>query len=62
MPNQEKQITKNNCSTFAEDVVKQDPKVKEKTPSSTSARPLSAVKEYQEKFSRVYYDPNEKEE
>ena len=53
-------ITANNCGTFAADVVKQDPEVKEKAPTIIDPRPNSMVKEYQDKFKPIIFDPNTK--
>jgi hypothetical protein len=53
-------ITGNNCGTFAADVVKQDPDVKKQAPTIIDPRPNSMVKEYQDNFKPVNYDPKTK--
>ena len=50
-------ITGNNCGTFAGDVVKQDPNVKKQSPTIIDPRPNSMVKEYQDNFKPINYDP-----
>ena len=50
----------NNCGTFATDVVKQDPEVKKKAPTIIDPRPNSIVKEYQDNFKPVTYNPKTK--
>lgn len=57
-PKREKySLTSNNCGTFATDVLKQDPEVKKKSPTIINPRPNSIVKEYQNKFSTIRYEP-----
>ncbi len=53
-------IMNNNCGTFATDVVKQDPEVKKKAPTIIDPRPNSIVKEYQDNFKPVTYNPKTK--
>ena len=43
-------LRNNNCGTFAADVLKQDPSVKDKAPVIIDSRPNSIVKEYQNSF------------
>ena len=47
----------NNCGTFADDVIKQDSEVKKKAPVILDPRPVSIIKEYQKKFTKITYDP-----
>ena len=47
----------NNCGTFASEVVKQDPDVKEKAPVIIDPRPNSIVDEYQNDFQGLHYNP-----
>jgi hypothetical protein len=54
---EEYSIWTNNCGTFAADVVNQDPAVEKKAPSIIDPRPNSIVKEYQDNFKSVTYDP-----
>ena len=51
-------LTKNNCGTFAADVLKQDPKVSEEAPNIIDPRPNSMVEEYQKKFEPIIYEPD----
>ena len=51
---------KNNCGTFAADVLKVDDEVKEKAPSIIDPRPNSMVEEFQDEFKPIKYDPNKK--
>lgn len=53
-------IMSNNCGTFVEDVVKQDPDVMKKAPTIIDPRPNSMVKEYQDSFKPINYDPKTK--
>lgn len=53
---EEYSLTRNNCGTFACDVLNQDPKVKDKAPSIYDPRPNSMVKEYQGEFGKVEYN------
>lgn len=50
-------LTGNNCGTFAVDVIKQDSDAKKKAPNIVDPRPNSIVKEYQEKFTPITYNP-----
>ena len=50
-------LRNNNCGTFAGDVVKQDPNVKKQSPTIIDPRPNSMVKEYQDNFKPINYDP-----
>ena len=47
----------NNCGTFAADVVNQDTKVSEESPSIIDPRPTSIIKEFQDNFKSVQYNP-----
>ncbi|GAB6121780.1 RHS repeat domain-containing protein [Dysgonomonas termitidis] len=51
-------LTGNNCGTFAADVLKQDPDVKKKAPTTIIARPNGMVKDWQSNFEKITYDPN----
>jgi len=51
------QLFFNNCGTFADDVIKQDSEVKKKAPVILDPRPVSIIKEYQKKFTKITYDP-----
>ena len=53
-------LLKNNCGTFAADVLKVDDEVKEKAPSIIDPRPNSMVEEFQDEFKPIKYDPNKK--
>ena len=53
-------IMSNNCGTFATEVVKQDSEVKKKAPTIVDPRPNSIVKEYQDNFKPVTYNPKTK--
>jgi len=50
-------LTNNNCGTFAADVLKQDSKVKDNAPTTIIARPNGMVKDWQDKFDKITYDP-----
>ena len=49
-------LRNNNCGTFAADVLKQDPSVKDKAPVIIDPRPNSIVKEYQDNFKSLNYE------
>ena len=51
-------LLKNNCGTFALDVLKVDDSVKGKAPSIIDPRPSSIVKELQDKFNPIRYYPD----
>ena len=53
-------LRNNNCGTFAADVLKQDPSVKDKAPVIIDPRPNSIVKEYQDNFKSLNYDPKKR--
>ncbi|MBP7105557.1 MAG: RHS repeat-associated core domain-containing protein, partial [Fermentimonas sp.] len=55
-------LTGNNCGTFAADVLKQDPDVKDKAPITIIARPNGMVKDWQSNFEKITYDPDKKKE
>jgi len=55
---EEYSLTDNNCGTFATDVVKQDKNVDKNAPKIIDPRPNSMIKEYQEKYPDLIYDPN----
>ncbi|MFR5379496.1 MAG: hypothetical protein ACLTHI_11070 [Bacteroides uniformis] len=46
---------------FAADVLKQDPSVKDKAPVIIDPRPNSIVKEYQDNFKSLNYDPKKRQ-
>ncbi len=50
-------LMNNNCGTFAEDVVGQDKEATKDAPSTIDPRPNSMVKEYQDEYQGVHYDP-----
>nr|WP_319570099.1 DUF6443 domain-containing protein [uncultured Draconibacterium sp.] len=50
-------LLNNNCGTFAEDVVGQDKEATKDAPSTIDPRPNSIVKEYQDEYQGVHYDP-----
>ena len=50
-------LLNNNCGTFAKDVINQDSKVAKDAPVVVDPRPNSMVKEYQEKFEPIKYNP-----
>ena len=54
-------LRNNNCGTFAADVLKQDPSVKDKAPVIIDSRPNSIVKEYQNSFKSLNYDPKKRQ-
>ena len=54
-------LRNNNCGTFAADVLKQDPSVKDKAPVIIDPRPNSIVKEYQDNFKSLNYDPKKRQ-
>ena len=54
-------LRNNNCGTFAADVLKQDPSVKDKAPVIIVSRPNSIVKEYQNSFKSLNYDPKKRQ-
>ena len=54
-------LRNNNCGTFAADVLKQDPSVKDKAPLIIDPRPNSIVKEYQDNFKSLNYDPKKRQ-
>ena len=54
-------LRNNNCGTFADDVLKQDPSVKDKAPVIIDPRPNSIVKEYQDNFKSLNYDPKKRQ-
>ncbi len=54
-------LRSNNCGTFAADVLKQDPFVKDKAPVIIDPRPNSIVKEYQDNFKSLNYDPKKRQ-
>ena len=54
-------LRNNNCGTFAADVLKQDPSVKDKAPVIIDPRPNSIVKEYQDNFKSINYDPKKRQ-
>ena len=54
-------LRNNNCGTFAADVLKQDPSVKDKAPVIIDPRPNSIVKEYQDNFKSLTYDPKKRQ-
>ena len=54
-------LRNNNCGTFAADVLKQDPSVKDKAPVIIDPRPNSIVKEYQDNFKSLHYDPKKRQ-
>ncbi|MFS3060178.1 RHS repeat-associated core domain-containing protein [Bacteroides uniformis] len=54
-------LRNNNCGTFAADVLKQDPSVKDKAPVIIDPRPNSIVKEYQDSFKSLNYDPKKRQ-
>jgi len=47
----------NNCGTFAIDVVKQNEKVAKDPPTTIDPRPTSIIKNYQEQYPDVKYNP-----
>ena len=49
-------LTRNNCGTFASDVLSQDKNVKEKLPVYLLPTPNNIVKKYQEFFPRISFD------
>ena len=56
-PDREKySLTRNNCGTFASDVLNQDKNVKEKLPVYLLPTPNNIVKKYQEVFPRISFD------
>ena len=54
-------LLNNNCGTFAADVLKIDDEVDKKAPSIIDPRPNSIVKEFQDVFDSIIYNPNKKE-
>ena len=54
-------LRNNNCGTFAADVLKQGPSVKDKAPVIIDPRPNSIVKEYQDNFKSLNYDPKKRQ-
>ena len=54
-------LRNNNCGTFAADVLKQDPSVKDKAPVIIDPRPNSIVKEYQDNLKSLNYDPKKRQ-
>ena len=50
-------LIRNNCGTFAVDVLQQDEKLKNKIPLILDPRPNSIVKELQENFDKIEYIP-----
>ena len=54
-------LRNNNCGTFAADVLKQDPSVKDKAPVIIDPRPNSIVKECQDNFKSLNYDPKKRQ-
>ena len=54
-------LRNNNCGTFAADVLKQDPSVKDKAPVIIDPRPNSIVKEYQDNFKSLNYGPKKRQ-
>ena len=54
-------LRNNNCGTFAADVLKQHPSVKDKAPVIIDPRPNSIVKEYQDNFKSLNYDPKKRQ-
>ena len=54
-------LRNNNCGTFAADDLKQDPSVKDKAPVIIDPRPNSIVKEYQDNFKSLNYDPKKRQ-
>lgn len=54
-------LLNNNCGTFAADVLKIDDEVDKKAPSIIDPRPNSIVKEFQDIFDSIIYNPNKKE-
>ena len=54
-------LRNNNCGTFAAGVLKQDPSVKDKAPVIIDPRPNSIVKEYQDNFKSLNYDPKKRQ-
>ena len=54
-------LRNNTCGTFAADVLKQDPSVKDKAPVIIDPRPNSIVKEYQDNFKSLNYDPKKRQ-
>ena len=51
-------IINNNCSTFAEDVLKQDKDVEKQAPTVLINKPNSVVKKWQNVFTPIRYEPN----
>ena len=49
-------LFRNNCGTFAADVVNQDPKVNEESPFIIDPAPTSIIKEFQDNFKSVQYN------
>ena len=49
-------LTRNNCGTFAKDVLEADSEVKKQTPVIIDPRPVSMVEEFQETFESVSYN------
>ena len=50
-------LLNNNCSTFAEDVLKQDNNVKENVKNSTINRPNAVVKKWKQIFTPINFNP-----
>ena len=54
-------LRNNNCGTFAADVLKQDPSVKDKAPVIKDPRPNSIVKVYRDNFKSLNYHPKKRQ-
>ncbi len=57
----EKYGVSKNCGTFARDVIDQDPTAKDEAPWILDIRPNNIVKEYQDVFRKVQYNPEKHE-